>query len=41
MARILRGDVRWADLNPTRSREQVGQRPVLCYTDFRNRLRNR
>ena len=29
MARILRGDVRWADLNPTRGREQGRQRPVL------------
>ena len=29
MARILRGDIRWADLNPTRGREQAGQRPVL------------
>jgi mRNA interferase MazF len=29
MARILRGDVRWADLNPVRVREQAGQRPVL------------
>jgi mRNA interferase MazF len=29
MARILRGDVRWADLNPVRGREQTGQRPVL------------
>ena len=29
MARILRGDVHWADLNPTRGREQAGQRPVL------------
>ena len=29
MARILRGDVRWADLNPTRGHEQAGQRPVL------------
>ena len=29
MARILRGDVRWADLNPVRSREQAGRRPVL------------
>lgn len=29
MARILRGDVRWADLSPTRGREQAGQRPVL------------
>lgn len=29
MARILRGEIRWADLDPTRGREQVGQRPVL------------
>jgi mRNA interferase MazF len=29
MARILRGDVRWADLNPVRGREQAGHRPVL------------
>ncbi len=29
MARILRGDVRWADLSRTRGREQAGQRPVL------------
>ncbi len=29
MARILRGDIRWADLDPTRGREQAGQRPVL------------
>lgn len=29
MARILRGDIVWADLNPTRGREQSGQRPVL------------
>jgi mRNA interferase MazF len=29
MARILRGDIRWADLNPARGREQVGLRPVL------------
>ena len=29
MARILRGDVRWADLNPARGRKQAGQRPVL------------
>ncbi|MBM3908671.1 MAG: type II toxin-antitoxin system PemK/MazF family toxin [Gemmatimonadetes bacterium] len=29
MARILRGDVRWADLEPTRGREQAGRRPVL------------
>jgi len=29
MARILRGEVRWADLNPTRGRGQAGERPVL------------
>ena len=29
MARILRGEVRWADLNPVRGHEQAGQRPVL------------
>lgn len=29
MAGILRGEVRWADLNPTRGREQSGLRPVL------------
>jgi mRNA interferase MazF len=29
MARILRGDVRWADLNPVRGHEQAGQRSVL------------
>ena len=29
MARILRGEIRWADLNPVRGREQAGKRPVL------------
>ena len=29
MARILRGEIRWADLNPVRGREKAGQRPVL------------
>ena len=29
MARLLRGEIRWADLNPVRGREQAGQRPVL------------
>lgn len=29
MARILRGEIRWADLNPVRGREQAGRRPVL------------
>ena len=29
MRRILRGDIFWADLSPTKGREQAGQRPVL------------
>ena len=29
MARILRGEIRWANLSPTRGREQTGLRPVL------------
>ena len=29
MARILRGEIRWADLSPTRGSEQTGLRPVL------------
>ena len=29
MARIRRGEVRWADLSPTRSHERAGRRPVL------------
>jgi mRNA interferase MazF len=29
MARVLRGEVRWADLNPVRGHEQAGERPVL------------
>lgn len=29
MARILRGEIRWADLNRIRGREQAGLRPVL------------
>jgi len=29
MARILRGDIFWADLDPIRGHEQGGQRPVL------------
>lgn len=29
MARILRGEIRWADLNPVRGKEQAGLRPVL------------
>ncbi|MCK9264913.1 MAG: type II toxin-antitoxin system PemK/MazF family toxin [Deltaproteobacteria bacterium] len=29
MAEILRGEIRWADLNPTIRHEQAGIRPVL------------
>jgi mRNA interferase MazF len=29
MAGILRGDIRWGDLNPKRENEQSGLRPVL------------
>ncbi|MGA2060553.1 MAG: type II toxin-antitoxin system PemK/MazF family toxin [Thermoguttaceae bacterium] len=29
MARILRGDIYWADLNPTRGHEQSGLRPAM------------
>ena len=29
MARILRGDIYWANLNPTVGHEQAGLRPVL------------
>jgi mRNA interferase MazF len=29
VARILRGEIWWADLNPVRGREQAGIRPVL------------
>jgi mRNA interferase MazF len=29
MARILRGDIFWADLDPTRGHEQSGLRPVV------------
>ncbi len=29
MARILRGEIRWANLNPVRGREPAGLRPVL------------
>ena len=33
MARILRGDIRWADLNPVRGREQAGRRPVVVLSN--------
>jgi len=29
MAKILRGDIIWADLNPVQGKEQMGKRPVL------------
>ncbi len=29
MARVLRGDLVWADLNPARGHEQAGLRPVV------------
>lgn len=29
MAGILKGEIRWADLNPTRGNKQTGLRPVL------------
>jgi mRNA interferase MazF len=29
VARVLRGEVRWADLDATRGHEQSGRRPVL------------
>ncbi len=33
MARILRGDVVWADLNPVRGHEQGGLRPVVVISE--------
>ncbi|MSQ40135.1 MAG: type II toxin-antitoxin system PemK/MazF family toxin [Dehalococcoidia bacterium] len=33
MAAILRGEVRWADLNPAQGHEQGGQRPVLVLSE--------
>ena len=33
MARILRGDIVWADLNPVRGHEQAGRRPVVVISD--------
>jgi mRNA interferase MazF len=29
MARILRGEIYWADLDPAKGKEQAGQRPIL------------
>jgi mRNA interferase MazF len=33
MAAVLRGDVRWAALDPVRGSEQGGRRPVLVLSD--------
>ncbi|MSU59826.1 MAG: type II toxin-antitoxin system PemK/MazF family toxin [Pedosphaera sp.] len=33
MAQILRGDIYWADLAPTKGHEQSGQRPVLILSN--------
>src|SRR5215467_1906858 len=33
MARILRGDVLWAELDPTKGNEQTGRRPVLVLSE--------
>jgi mRNA interferase MazF len=33
MARLLRGDIVWVDLNPVRGREQAGRRPAVVISD--------
>src|SRR6266566_3135067 len=33
MAQILRGEIYWADLDPTRGHEQSGRRPVLILSN--------
>ena len=33
MARILRGDIFWADLDPTQGSEQAGLRPVVVVSE--------
>jgi mRNA interferase MazF len=33
VARVLRGEIWWADLDPVRGREQAGQRPVLVVSE--------
>ena len=33
MARILRGEIYWAGLDPVRGREQAGSRPVLILSN--------
>ena len=33
MARVLRGEIRWAELGSTRGAEQTGRRPVLVLSN--------
>ena len=33
MARVLRGDIYWADLNPVKGHEQAGIRPVVIISN--------
>ena len=33
MAAVLRGDIRWADLAPTKGSEQAGRRPIVILSD--------
>jgi mRNA interferase MazF len=33
VAQILRGEIYWADLDPTKGHEQAGQRPVLILSN--------
>jgi mRNA interferase MazF len=33
MAQILRGDIYWADLDPSKGHEQAGQRPALILSN--------
>jgi mRNA interferase MazF len=33
MARILRGDIVWTELDPTKGSEQAGRRPVLVLSE--------
>jgi mRNA interferase MazF len=33
MATILRGEIRWADLAPTKGSEQAGRRPVVILSE--------
>jgi len=33
MARVLRGEIRWAELDPTQGSEQAGRRPVVILSE--------